>query len=77
MKKEKKLHIYDGGGVGGFSWSPCGNKLAYLVSSSSQKGDTLFIAHISSGKSAKQRKFTTKFPIYFWSPSGKNISLRL
>jgi TolB protein len=73
-KGEKKLHIYDGGGVGGFSWSPCGNKLAYLVSSSSQKGDTLFIAHISSGKSAKlAENLPQSFPYIFWSPSGKKI----
>lgn len=69
-----KLNIYDGGGVGGFSWSPCGNKLAYLVSNSSGKGDLLFLANIYSGKFEKiAENIPRSFPYIFWSPSGKKI----
>lgn len=71
---ERKLNIHHGGGVGGFSWSPCGNKLAYLVSSDSNKGELLYIAHISSGKSVKlAENIPQSFPYIFWSPSGKKL----
>ncbi len=71
---ERRLQIYHGVGVGGFSWSPCGNKLAYLVSSDSGKGEQLYIAQISSGKSVKVAdNIPQSFPYIFWSPSGKKI----
>lgn len=71
---EKKIDIYDGVGVGGFSWSPCGNKLAYLVSDKSGKGDSLFVASLSSGKSVKvAENIPQSFPYIFWSPSGRKL----
>lgn len=74
-EKAKKLtEIYEKGGVGGFSWSKDGKKLAYIARPIGSDKETLVIADADTGKSKQLLiDMPETFPVILWSPSQKKL----